>query len=98
MSVWVVTLHRFEHHEVSGAISRRHNEVTRLDAEMSPPEVARFIERWYAEHYQRPQWMEGAEIDERSVIWDGGDIDVGSEPKLTARLVEDPPPAERADA
>ena len=86
---WVITLHRFEHGEVTGGITRRHEEIERLDGNLPAVAVAVMLERRYARLYQ-PQWDEATgKVDEMATMVDG-DIWVGHEPRLNARLVDEP--------
>jgi hypothetical protein len=88
-SAWVVTLWAFEKDEATGGIWRRREEIERLDGKLSPAEVARHMELYYARLYQ-PQWDEAlGKVDERALI-DAGVIWVGHEPRLRAELIEVP--------
>jgi len=81
---WVITLHRFEHHEVTGAIMRRHEEVGRLDGNMTRLEVARELELRYARLYQ-PGWDEATGKVEEPAHLVPDEIWVGHEPSFSAK-------------
>ena len=88
MRSWVVTRHRFEHDEETGAVMRRHQEVERLDGDLPAVVVAVMLELRYARLYQ-PQWDEATgKVDEAATMTDGV-IRVGHEPQLWAQLVDD---------
>jgi len=89
VKVWVVTRNRFEHHEVTGALMSRHDEVERLDGDLPPADVARHLERSYARLYQ-PRWDESTStIDDEARPGLDGSIEVGHEPRFVARLVDE---------
>ncbi len=84
---WVISLHRFEHDEVTGAITRRHEEVERLDGDLPAVVVAVMLELRYARLYQ-PQWDEATgKVDDKAAMIDAV-IRVGHEPQLWARREE----------
>jgi hypothetical protein len=86
--VWVVTLFRFTHDEVTGGVGRRREEQERLDGDLPPEAVLVMLERRYARLYQ-PRWDEETSgVDEPARMDADGDIWVGHEPRLRARLEE----------
>ncbi len=77
---WVITLRRYEHHEVTGDLTSPHEEVERLPGDLSRAEVERHMELMYARLYE-PGWEAGP--------WPEGGIVVGHNPQLIAYLVEE---------
>jgi 3-dehydroquinate dehydratase len=76
---WVITRHRFEHDEETGAIMRRHEEVERLDGDLPAVAVAVMLELRYARLYQ-PQWDEAT-----GRVDDAATISMGSSASATNR-------------
>lgn len=88
MKVWIVMRHRYENLEPDGMITGRQDEVMRISGDATPEEVAGLMEFRYAQLYQ-PGFDEATStIDERAEwLPDEGQIWVGHEPRLIARLI-----------